>query len=196
LLIGAVALLHLHIRLRWSDEVFIPALAGFFALYWMVMSAVVMRYQARSFALRDADRPPPSLANGSIAIASGLAIGVGTAVGALAWMIQLARVAGDGLGALTVVVLIAVVSTVNIFALRRAPRLMLPVATVAICAAIVVMVNWRLNTWIAAQRGTTPVQTDLPLWSINLAAAIMVLWVGACWMLYARATRVPMESRP
>jgi hypothetical protein len=187
LMIGCVTLIHLHIRRRWSDEFYVPMLAGWFALYWMVMSTVVARYQARSLAVRG-DRPPPNLANGGVAIFSGLSIAIGTAVGALAWMIHLARLAGDDLGVGFVILLIVIVSLLNILALARSPRLMIPVATVAIFGAIIMMLNWRLDAWIAAQRGTDPLQTHVPLWSVNLFAAVVVVWVLAASALTRRPT--------
>jgi hypothetical protein len=187
LMVGFVTLMHLHIRLKWSDEVFVPAVAGWFALYWAVMSAVVARYQVRSREVRDPNRALPGHADGPTAIFSGLAIAVGTAVGTLAWMIQLASEAGDTLGAAVVVLLIIAVSVLNVFTLGRRPARMIPFCTLAFCAAIPAMLHWRLDHWIVAMRhidlSTVAAPPHVPIWSVDVIAVALVAWAVLLMLL-------------
>jgi RNA polymerase sigma factor (sigma-70 family) len=178
LLVGCGALFHLRGQLHWSDATHILLLSGWFSLYWACISALILRYHVHSRAVRGNRPPPPPLAGSRAVLMS-----AGPVVGALAWMIHLSLAAGDTLSAGIVAAAIVAISAFGLRLFRRHPGLIMPAYTIALCGAIVVMVNWRLDAWIAAIRGVDPSQLHLPLWSVNVAAAALIVWVAVLYRI-------------
>ena len=143
LLMVCSALFELRGRFRWSDQTFVPAIAGCFSLYWALVCTLIVRYQYRSHLLRD-DRSGPGSASPRIMIAAGPTMGI------LAWMIHLAIGAGDSLSAIIVTVAIIAISAWGVYGFGRRPRNVMLAYTLLFGGVIVLMVNWRLDAWVAA----------------------------------------------
>jgi hypothetical protein len=64
-----------------------------------------------------------------------------------------------------------------------------------IVATTLVMANWRLHAWIAATRGVAlaEIERSMPLWSVNLFAVIVAIWVGTLLLVTRPESNRPRE---
>ena len=92
----------------------------------------------------------------------------------LGWMIQMAHYAGDALSVELIAITIAVISA---YLAYRLPKLQPDKAvlqmfeTFTLCLIVIlVMLNWRLAYWFAAQ------DVSVPLWGVNLCALALFVW--------------------
>ena len=178
---ASFALFHFHGREGWSDLTFMSLISLLYMLAWGTIATVVERYYARSQRVRDS-RPPTKAGVGTC-----ISIAVGTSIGGLGWMIHLAMIAGDRLGAGIIAVVIVLLASVVARTIRYSTRSSMLVLTAGYAIAIVAMLNWRLDGWVAVFRGLNPANVNLPIWIVDICAAVLVGWV---------VTVTRMESRP
>jgi RNA polymerase sigma factor (sigma-70 family) len=174
--------------LQWSDEVFVAAQAGCWTLYTIVLVTIILVGNRRCKAIRREEglAPSPAIERGRWYNLGRVCVIAGVTMGSLGWMIGLAAAAGDrfslGIVAATIVGL-------TWWGNHRAQRKTVADAEVRtllemvllIVATTLVMVDWRLHGWIAATRGVAlaEIQRSMPLWSVNLCAGILTIWLGA-----------------
>ena len=95
----------------------------------------------------------------------------------LGWMIRLARKSGDDTG---VEIIAAAIVIESLYYAWRLPHLQptKPIQQtfevfIQALVIVVIMLNWRLPMWIADE--------TVPLWSINLFAGVLLVWMTALW---------------
>ena len=124
--------------------------------------------------------PPPDFADTPPgAIYASLA---GSIFGSVCWMPIMAAIARDYLLGLATIAFALLVYAVSVRAALRAPRQFFRieiVATAAVGAWTVAVVNWKWAAWMEAYRRTSTYEpmADLPLWAMNILLAALYFWI-------------------
>jgi RNA polymerase sigma factor (sigma-70 family) len=175
---------------HWSDANITTALAVTFAVYWIAVSTLVLRYLRRSCQLRSAARPVKN------SWVTEMAIAAGPAIGGLSWMINLALKAGDWTGTGLAAAAIAAIAVMGFFAERRWPSRLMLVDTIGFAVTIVALGNWRLASWVAASRAVRPESIELRMWVVDACALMICAWVAMLTMLAVASRRQRQETGP
>ena len=172
---------------HWSDEIFVAAQAGCWTLYTIVLVTIILVGTRRCEAIRRQEglAPSPAIKRGQLYNLGRVCVIAGVTVGSLGWMVGLAAAAGDRLSLGIVAAAIVILTWWGNNRARRKTvadpevRTLLEMVLL-IVATILVMVNWRLHGWIAATRcvALVEIQRSMPLWSVNLSAGILSVWLG------------------
>jgi RNA polymerase sigma factor (sigma-70 family) len=184
---GQFALQTLRRQYAWSGQTFLWAMVGFWWFYSIVVAAYIVFRIRRVRSLRRQIEQEPGVAETTgtpLTFQSALAVIAGTYVASFSWLICLAFRANDRLWAAVITGIMVVLflwhflqarSRIEAAALQRATR------HVAIAWAIIlVILNLRLQVWLATLRGVdlSELHRLLPAWVIPSATLFVVLWVG------------------
>ena len=173
---------------HWSDAVFVAAQAGCWTLYTIVLVTIILvgTRRCNTIRLQEGLGPPSSIERSRWYNLGRVCVIAGVTVGSLGWMIGLAAAARDQLSlGIVAAAIVGLTWWGNSRARRKTDadpemRALLQLVLL-IVATTVVMVNWRLHGWIATTRGVAldEIQRGMPLWSVNLFASVLALWVAA-----------------
>lgn len=183
---GLTLLAHLARSQEWSDELRIRVLTGFWWLYAMGLSAIAVIMFRRILALRRRmDETHPQKETGP-RITSGkrIVLVVGLYLACFAGLIQVAWEANDmlstGLMTACMVVLgasqfIDTTHKCGTAAFRSVIKHM-----AAVWAVILLVLNWRLDSWVALLHGIdlSEAQRILPVWLMPALTVALVLWIA------------------
>jgi RNA polymerase sigma factor (sigma-70 family) len=185
---GQSVLWSLRFDRHWSDKVFVAAQACCWTLYTILLVTIILVGNRRCKAIRREEglAPSPAIERGRWYNLGRVCVIAGVTMGSLGWMIGLTAAAGDRL---SLGIVTAAIVGLTWWGNNRARRKTVEDAEVRtllemvllIVATTLVMVDWRLHGWIAATRGValTEIQRSMPLWSVNLCAGILSIWLGA-----------------
>jgi RNA polymerase sigma factor (sigma-70 family) len=185
---GSFAMQTLRQRYAWSDQTFLWAMTGFWWFYSIVAAAYVVFFIRGGKSLRrriEQEAGLPETTGTPLTFQSALAVIAGIYVASFSWLICLAFRANDRLWA-AVIAGIMVALFVWHFPQTRKSRhgvasLQGATGYVALAWAIIlVILNLRLQTWLATFRGVDLVQLHrvMPAWVVPLATLFLLLWVG------------------
>jgi RNA polymerase sigma factor (sigma-70 family) len=171
-------------RNAWSDEKFIAAVCICTSIYWCVIATLVLTQMRQAV--------PDYLPQPRLSYFLSLLISAGPAIGALEWLVRLARRANDTPSAVIAVIAIVFTSYVATYVIRRKVWLQMLTLTLCFAATLGGFANLRLESWVMVLR-QSPV--ELPLWMINLSIAAVVAWVAAATYMTWRARRASLLSK-
>ena len=174
----------------WSDSVFVDFQAGCYLLWAAIMAFLIVVYVRRSAAIQPETSLAAAPSNAASLKLATLSTGSAMTVGALAWLVDLAWQASDylsiGMAIATGVAAIfwcfcclyfpGAIGTKRAFS----PLLEASVSTILIAGGILLILNLRLDRWIAFSRDSGLVEAHrfLPMWKVHLATLIFLVWTG------------------
>jgi RNA polymerase sigma factor (sigma-70 family) len=189
---GPYAVRALRSDYQWSDTTYFEVWAGYWWFYAMVVAAFLVLFLRRVSAMRRqiAQEPgKPENSGAPMTVASRVAMIAGIYVAMFSAMVYLAFKAHDWLaGAILLGAVIAMVG----WQLLHVGRLVDMAAWKAVTrrlvlgfAVILLVLNWRLGSWITTYRGVdlAVIHGLLPAWMIPVATLTLVVWVGALVVL-------------
>jgi hypothetical protein len=162
-------------------------MTGFWWFYSIVVAAFVVFFVRRVKALRrriEQEPGVPETTGTPLTFKSALAVVAGIYVASFSWLICLAYLANDGLWAAIIAGIMAVLFVWHFLQARSrtgATSLQGALGHVALAWAIIlVILNLRLQVWLATFRGVDLVELHrlLPAWVVPLATLFLVLWLG------------------
>ncbi len=175
----------LRARQAWPDRTFALVQTGCYFVWAVVMAALVVRFW-RGY-LAHFGGPGRGLI--PVPKPTGAAVGATAAliVGSLAWLVQIGWVVGDFVTVTSALVTAGAAFTWTIVLPRQLqawgfnPVRFSGVPAALITGLILVLLNCRLDDWMAAFRGTdlAGAHRFLPMGIVHLASAVFVLWVAA-----------------
>lgn len=184
-----VAVIRQH--LGWSDQSYFIARAGFWWLYTLMWATWMIWMYRQALVAKWAQ--PPSATLESKPLGNGMLNNLGIHVAIFLWLVALAWRVEDHLTAWLVGLL-----AVGLAAWRGAnPQRLTTRATFGhvglSCALIVVIINLRLDVWLATNRGVSVVEIHqiYPLWLLPLLSASVALWAGLLMLWPVRPPAVP-----
>jgi len=184
---GKWAVQALRSRFQWSDPTFYAVMAGFWWFYATVIATLFVVMYRQIHAIRrqreeeagiDQCAGTPMKLGTRVAVIGGIYLCCFLGLGCMAW--EAHDLMSVGIIGGTMVVL----GVGHFFQLRGRPgsaalragmgRMLLPLA------AIVVMLNWRWDTWLAARREVSVAEIHqlLPAWVIPLLTLALLIWIG------------------
>jgi RNA polymerase sigma factor (sigma-70 family) len=179
-------------RYTWSSQTFLWAALGFWWLYGTVAAAFAVFFIRRVYSLRrriEHEAGVPESTGAPLTFASAFAVILGIYIASFTWLVRLAWRANDHLWAGIIAATMAGLFLWHLFRVRnRAGAAYLQDAPARIAAAgavILVILNLRLQVWIANLRGVglAELHRQLPEWVIPLATLFLVLLVGVATAL-------------
>ena len=191
---GLVAVLlgarYLRSHWEWPDRTFATAQLSCYLLWAVIMAPLVMVSVGRTISLRLQTRPVPVQFPRENRRLSVLAAVGAMIMGAFAPLIYRAWQAGDQLSVtMFATTAVAVMSWAccglffpTLFGkIRVSPSRLAWMPTILIVGVILLVLNWRLDRWIAAPRGMdlTEAHHVLPMWTIHLSTLLLVIWIIA-----------------
>jgi hydrogenase-4 membrane subunit HyfE len=171
---------------------FVAVQAGCWTFYTMLLLTIILLGTRRYRAILQQDGLEPiSVAEQGRWYSLGRVVVIaGVTIGSLGWMIGLATAAEDRLSVGIVVGAIVILTWWANHRVRKKTgedsevRTLLELVLL-IVATTLIMVNWQLQGWIATTRGVAlaELQRSMPLWSVNLCASVLAVWVGALLLM-------------
>ncbi len=184
---GQFAVQALRQHYSWSNQLFYAAMTGFWWFYGIVVAAFTVLFFRRASALRnqiEQESGAPESTGTPLTFASRLAMVAGLNLACFSVLIWLAWRAQDRMSA-AIMVGIMVVLTVWHFLQTRSrtgPAAMRAAMghVALVWGIILVILNLRLNQWMATSRGTTlaDLYRILPEWAIPVATLTLLIWTG------------------
>jgi len=174
-------------RYAWNSQTFLWAMTGTWLFYSIVAAAYVIFFIRRVRSLREQIEQEPGIPETTgtpLTLHTSLAVIGGIYVASFSWLIYLALRARDPLWAAIIVGIMALLFVRHLLQSRRqtvAASLQGTTRHVALAWAIIlVILNLRLQVWLAAFSGINLVEMHrrLPLWVIPSATLFLVLLVG------------------
>ncbi|MGA2179329.1 MAG: sigma-70 family RNA polymerase sigma factor [Verrucomicrobiota bacterium] len=173
-------------RWQWSDETFALVRVGywwFFAMILATMHATGIRGQPESSQETNSEALSPTRKR-----VNALAF-CGMAVGSMLWLFGLAWRVGDrmsaGIVAATVVLLLVWgLGSRDLLGEDRVSRLRFSRVFLGLWWGMtLLLLNWRLDVWMATARGTdlADAHSVLPMWIVHLGTLLLLLWAG--WLM-------------
>jgi RNA polymerase sigma factor (sigma-70 family) len=184
---GQSAMQTLRQRYTWNKHTFLWAMAGFWWFYSIVAAAFTVFFIRRVKSLRRQIEQEPGVpeATGTpLTFKSILAVLIGIYIASFSWLIFLAFRANDRLWAAVIGGIMTVLFVCHFLQARSrtgAASLQGATGRVALAWAIIlVILNLRLQIWLAAFRGVDLVELHrlLPAWVVPSATLLLVLLVG------------------
>ena len=184
---GQLALRALAQHGEWTDRTFYGAMAGFWWFYIIVIATVMVILFRQMLAIRrqsEKEVGTPQTSGIQLTLGTRLVVVVGIYLSAFLWLINLAWRGRDlpSAGIMTAAMLVLAAS--HFFQVRRrtgvaAARAAIAHVTLA-WAVILVILNCRVDVWLAAQRETDLAEIHglLPVWVIPALTLALVIWVG------------------
>jgi RNA polymerase sigma factor (sigma-70 family) len=194
LLVGVVVMVdclahELRHRWQWSDETFALVRVGywwFFAMILATMHATGIRGQPESG--QEMNSPALSPARKWITVLAGC----GMVVGSMLWLFGLTWHVGDrmsaGIVAATVVLMLVWgFGSRDFWGTNRMFKLRMNWVFLGLWWGVtLLLLNWRLDVWMATVRGTDLAEAHrvLPMWTVHLGTLLLLLWAG--WLMAPR----------
>jgi len=184
---GQFTMLTLSQRYTWSNQTVLWAMTGFWWFYSIVVAAFIVFFVRRVRALRrriEQEPGVPETTGTPLTFKSALVVITGIYVASFFWLICLAYLANDRLWAAIIAGIMAVLFVWHFLRARSrsgATSLQGAIGHVALAWAIIlVILNLRLQVWLATFRGVGLVELHrlLPAWVVPLATLFLVLWLG------------------
>ncbi len=188
----------------WSDTTSFEVMAAFYWFYAMVVGTFIVLIMRRAASMRRQIEQEPGKRESSgapMTLASRVAMVVGIYVAMFSALIYLAFKAHDWLAGVILLGTMIVLGGWHLFHVnsrdalagwRRATRRL-----VLGWAVILLLLNWRLGSWLAAYRGVdlAVIHGLLPAWVIPVATLILVVWIGAlvAWTRPGRGGTEPIK---
>jgi RNA polymerase sigma factor (sigma-70 family) len=160
--------------------------------YTLAVVALTMQVRRRLTALRRETRENQPIASDSCArVKLPFWMIVGMTLGCTAWMIDMAWHAHDKLSSLILTLTTVVLIAAATYGYRRSSNALYIRRFTAIYILVIglittAMIDWRFQTWLAVERGSTiqEIQKALPLWTLN----VLIITLYACAELMALAS--------
>jgi RNA polymerase sigma factor (sigma-70 family) len=181
---------------HWSQQTYFRAQAAnfwFFALSLLTWQVPLYNHNRRMSAQAAADEPDRKAIqrvdanNFRFNSGMGLVAWCGMMFGGLGWLVARAWQAGDMLAfwivsavaLLTVAVPACAGALMGEARLKRSRLAFIP--TILMYGIIFLMMNWRLDLWIATAHGNdlAAAHTLLPMWMVHLGTAVILAWIAA-----------------
>jgi RNA polymerase sigma factor (sigma-70 family) len=169
-----------------GDRTFVNIQVGCYLLWALIITPLVVIFVRRHYA---GGRIAGDLSNAAKPRLSGLLTVCAMTFGAIASLIRVAWQVGDHLSAeITAAVGIAVIAWY--LCCRQWPGLIARIGvsrqalawvpTLLIGGVILLVLNWRLDGWIAIVRGSSLADAHrfLPMWAVHLSTLLVVVWAG------------------
>jgi len=188
----------------WSDTTSFEVMTGFYWFYAMVVGTFIVLFMRRAAAMRRQIEREPGKRESSgapMTLASRVAMVAGIYVAMFSALIYLAFKAHDWLAGAILLGAMIVLGGWHLFHVnsrdylagwRRATRRL-----VLGWAVILLLLNWRLGSWLAAYRGVdlAVIHGLFPAWVIPMATLILVVWIGAlvAWTRPGRGGTEPIK---
>ncbi len=174
----------LRLRHAWPDRTFALFQTGCYFLWSAVMAALVIRFLRGYLAHHRGNNR--SLVPVPTPTAAVVLVTAAMTVGSLAWLVQLAWIAGDLISiAVSLFTGVAVFAWAIVFPRRLQksgfdPARLASVPAALISGVILALLNWRLDLWVSVIRHTDlgAAHRFLPMGIIHLATILLVLWIA------------------
>ncbi len=185
---GQYAVQALRHRFAWSDATSYAVVAGFWWIYAMVVAGFIVIFLRRGAAMRSQIEQEPGIPENSgapMTLASAVAMVAGCYVAMFSALIYLALKAHDMLaGAILFGAMIVLGGWHLIYVGSRDAMAGRNLATrrfVVGWAVILVVLNLRMEGWLAAYRGVdlAVIHQLLPAWVIPIATLTLLAWIGS-----------------
>jgi RNA polymerase sigma factor (sigma-70 family) len=189
---GQLAMRTLHQRYAWNNQTFLWGMTGLWCFYSIVAVAFTVFFIRGVKSLRRRIQHEPGMPENTgtpLTLRSTLAVIIGIYIASFSWLIYFALRANDPLWAAIIAGIMVVLFIWHLLQSRkRAAAASLQGATghVALAWAIIlVILNLRLQVWLAALAGINLVELHrmLPVWVVPLATLFLVLLVGVATAL-------------
>jgi hypothetical protein len=179
-------------RFQWSDPTFFAVMAGFWWFYISVFVTLFIVMCRQIMAIRrqsEEEAGIPQTSGTPLTLGTRVAVVTGLYLGLFSWLIYVAWTAHDHMSVGIIAGIMVVLGIWHFFDFRgrtgtaaiRAGirRLTLPFG------AILVMLNWRLDVWLAARREVSLAEFHrlLPVWVIPLLTLTLFIWIGVVLVL-------------
>lgn len=189
-LVIALILAHLMgVKWGWRDHVFTTVMVGCYLVWAMIMAPLMIasgRGSIDFFLAAQHEGISSSWEDRRLRI---LAMACAMTAGALIGLIHYAWRAGDtiSVGILAAAGGMVVAWTICglyfprwLAGTRISPSLLAWIPTLLIVAATLLVLNWRLDQWIAAIRGTNlkDIELYLPMWTVHISTFLLLVWIG------------------
>ena len=163
---------------EWSGRTFYAVMAGFWWISAIVFATWTIVMFWRRLAMRGQTTRAPMSVGARVAVVAGIY------VGSFSWLIALASMAHDQLFAAIIAVTMVVLGVWHFVLLRGqtgAAAMWAGLRRIALVWGIIlVILNVRLDTWLAAIRGTdlAEIHRLLPMWVVPLLTLSLLIWVA------------------
>jgi hypothetical protein len=200
---GQLGVLALGRRLAWSDHTLFAVLAGFWWFYAVVVATLCIVMFRRILTLRRqqdpaAEAPPP--VRKPLHPGRSLIVTIGVYLACFSWLIDLAWRANDRISVAIITLVMLALGSSHFFQVCRNTGTAV-VRTVAghlaaVWGIILLILNCRLATWVAALRGIGPAEMSrlLPGWLIPVLTLALLLWIGLIFVAVNRRRLEPAAS--
>ncbi len=186
-------------RQHWTTHTYALVEVVNYTFFMAVLLAVQVNFFGHHHEMRcltaTGKFPPPDEHKDLFSGFGGLFAWAGMMVGGLGWLVDIAWNAGDSLavaivmtvGAVAIAWPIVLSASMGHAAAARSVLSQMP--AVLMYGVILLMLNWRLDLWIAVRNGRqnplslSEVNSILPMWIVHAATALLLLWVGALLLM-------------
>jgi len=179
----------MRVNLGWRDHVFTTVMVGCYLAWAMIMAPLMIASGKGSIDFFLAAQHEGILLSGVDRRIRILATACAMTAGALTGLIHYAWRAGDTMSVDILSAAGAMVVAWTFFGLyfprqlagtRVSPSLLVWIPTLLIVAAALLVLNWRLDRWIAVIRGTSLKDNELflPMWTVHMSTLLLLAWIG------------------
>ncbi|HMD53804.1 MAG TPA: sigma-70 family RNA polymerase sigma factor [Phycisphaerae bacterium] len=189
---------------HWSYQAFVTMISGMICFYGMAVTGLAawLKLSARTTWIREGLPNNPELAKlPKMGFWTRLLFFAGPTAAALSWMIEMGLRAGDHLSAGIVAAIIGILCLWSALQKHDHGKWPDPVKSMAkflsvMVVVMLVMLNWKLRSWVAVHDGVSisQVQGELPLWPINLFAVVLFIWMVGLIKLTKRPMPKVLDS--
>jgi RNA polymerase sigma factor (sigma-70 family) len=199
-IVGRIAMQALRQRYAWNGQTFLWAMTGIWLFYATVAAAYAVYFIRRVRSLRrEIEQEPgvPETTGTPLTFRSSLVVLISIYVASFTWLIYFASRARDPLWATIIAGIMAVLFVLHLLRSRRrtaAASLQGATGHVALAwAVILVILNLRLQVWLAALSGIKLVELHrlLPMWVVPSATLFLLLLVGVATALTRSQGSIP-----
>ncbi len=185
---GQSGLRALSAHYKWSDETFVAVMASFWWLYAVLVVTLTVSMVRRVISTRWQDVKSGAVSANAedpiITTSAGIFWTIGVHLISFVWLIDVAWQSGDHLGAgITTAAMVAscVWTICRLRSKTHTVKRMTWMHLAVIFGVIILMLNWRLDIWLAAARGTDLAEAHrlLPMWTVHLMTVAFLLVTGA-----------------
>jgi RNA polymerase sigma factor (sigma-70 family) len=184
---GQLAMRALSQRLDWSDQTFFMVMSGFWWFYAIVVATLCIVMFRRVLSIREqseAASEPPRPTMAPLEPGSRVILVVGLYLACFWGFIHLAWQAHDPVWAAIITSLMVVLGAWHYF--QRRARTGLPIMRTTIghlaliWAVILVILNLRLDVWVASLHGLdlAAMHRLLPVWMVPVLTLALLIWIG------------------
>jgi len=180
------AIMQLTQHYHWSAKTSLLLQSAFWLIYSAALVTMILRWNRRHRQLRIEEGLPAFPAGVAVVTPAGRFLSLaGPSIGGVAWIFAMAIPAGDKLGiAITAGIVLLLVGWAWWGTHRKpatAMRSFYFQFVTILCLFNLIMLNWRLHTWMAGMTGVSieRIRQNVPLWTANLLLLVI------CILIYA-----------